>query len=1201
MRARGILVKVKGPGDAFAERASRAFGAASTSLERLMTTGEGDQAGSWFSLRGRSDLNNPWDEAHALFQGSRALGAAATADIVAIEPDWEQAWPTDPAIGVGDKGSTLTVSGRSSGFDDQDPKGGRAVGPGVAWNFGEQFSQLKQARDRVSEEKQKRIVIAHVDTGFDPNHVSRPRHLDTGRQRNFIGGQPIDDAVDRVPEGGGPLTNRGHGPATLGLLSGDKLSGSSPGWEGYTDQLGGAPFATVVPIRIADGVVHFTTSSMVEGFRYATSIGAHILSMSMGGLSSDLLVDAINEAYEAGVFMVTAAGNSYANLPFPNSIVFPARYRRVLAATGIMANHRSYSGLSPATMQGNYGPASKMDTALGAYTPNVPWPQIGSPDIIDMNGAGTSSATPQVAAAAALWMATHWETISNYAPWARVEATRAALFKAARLQTNGMGSEEVMQKLGRGVMQASAALDVKPLSQSDLRKLPPARPSWSWLDLLTEGGVSLARRHLPPGQLEMLKLELTQMAQRVASIDKAIEDPDARPSEIPVAARNRYLELCLDEGNPSRALRAYLEHHLSRSAKPAPSAPPAAAIKRRERQPPVPRRRLRVYSLDPSIAQSNDFFAVNQTVLSLPWDDKPLTNEQLRPGPVGEYLEIIDVDPASDRVYAPVDLNDQRLLAQDGWSPSEGNPQFHQQMVYAVGMYTIGHFEQALGRKALWAHSMDEKGRSHPVPRLRIYPHALRTDNAYYSSEKMAILFGYFPASDDASGVVVPGSMVFTCLSSDIVAHEMSHALLDGLHRRFQEASNPDVIAFHEAFADIVALFQHFTFKELVRFEISRARGDLSGASLLSGLAQQFGHGTGGRSGPLRNYTDPETEKLTYESTTEPHDRGSILVYAIYEAFQKIVSRRTADLIRLASNGSGILQPGALHPDLVERLTDETCNVAKHILHICIRALDYCPAVDITFGEYLRGMITADIDTVPQDRFGYRVALIEAFRNRRILPRDIRTISEETLGWSGFDDPTNGSWVGRFLADLDLGWNLDMDRSEVIAVNEANRWSAWTALNGAFKAHPELMAQFGLLPNVPRYSGEGRPETSRNKEAATTFEVASVRPARRQAPDGSFRTEVVATISQRQPVWFDPDDRSKGFFWFRGGATVIIDPRKGRERVRYSIVKNSSSATRQQRQRELAGSNGMSANRSLYFAGQGVEPFAMMHAMEGDE
>ena len=124
---------------------------------------------------------------------------------------------------------------------------------------------------------------------------------------------------------------------------------------------------------------------------------------------------------------------------------------------------------------------------------------------------------------------------------------------------------------------------------------------------------------------------------------------------------------------------------------------PAKAIKWKVRKPPTPSRRLRVYALDPSIGKSLDSIPVNETTLSIPWDDKP--SEPLRRGPVGEYLEVVDVDPASNKVYDPVDLNDEQLLAQDGWPPSEGNPQFHQQMVYAVAMTTIMHFEQALGRR----------------------------------------------------------------------------------------------------------------------------------------------------------------------------------------------------------------------------------------------------------------------------------------------------------------------------------------------------------------------------------------------------------------------------------------------------------------------------------------------------------------------
>ena len=88
---------------------------------------------------------------------------------------------------------------------------------------------------------------------------------------------------------------------------------------------------------------------------------------------------------------------------------------------------------------------------------------------------------------------------------------------------------------------------------------------------------------------------------------------------------------------------------------------------------------------------------------------------------------------------------------------------------------------------------------------------------------------------------------VFTCLSHDIIAHETTHALLDGMHRRFNEPSNPDVLAFHEAFADIVALFQHFSLPEVLRHQVAATRGDLESQNRLGELAQQFGQATGKR------------------------------------------------------------------------------------------------------------------------------------------------------------------------------------------------------------------------------------------------------------------------------------------------------------------------------------------------------------------
>src|SRR5215471_4263032 len=253
-------------------------------------------------------------------------------------------------------------------------------------------------------------------------------------------------------------------------------------------------------------------------------------------------------------------------------------------------------------------------------------------------------------------------------------------------------------------------------------------------------------------------------------------------------------------------------------------------------------RHLRIYAFDPSVSSVLDTIRIGEIIIPVTWEP------DLQAGPIGEYLEVIDVDPSSRVMYKPVDLNDPRILAQNGLAPSETNPQFHQQMVYAVAMTTIRHFEQALGRVALWASAREEEVEtSEPerfVQRLRIYPHALRDRNAYYSPEKKALLFGYFPVGvKDADNT--PGTTVFTCISHDIVAHETTHALLDGVHPRFNEPMNADVLAFHEAFADIVALFQHFSYPGVLRDQIARTRGNLAGENLLAQLAQQFGKASG--------------------------------------------------------------------------------------------------------------------------------------------------------------------------------------------------------------------------------------------------------------------------------------------------------------------------------------------------------------------
>ena len=570
-------------------------------------------------------------------------------------------------------------------------------------------------------------------------------------------------------------------------------------------------------------------------------------------------------------------------------------------------------------------------------------------------------------------------------------------------------------------------------------------------------------------------------------------------------------------------------------------------------------RYLRGYSLDPGFSTRLDTARINEVTYQIPFEDK------LEPGPVGEYFEVADFDPASNCWYDPVDLNDVDIASQYGLSPSEGNPQFHQQFVYTVAMKTVGHFERALGRKIIWYPQWGTPTKPDGyiyVGRLRLYPHAMRDANAYYDPKKKAILFGYFAAADQMQGTNYPGGLIFTCLSPDIVAHETTHAILDSIQHRYIEDTNIDVAAFHEGFADIVALLQRFTFSNLVEHQLYNSGGRLDRNTALGDLATQFGEALQGNRGALRSmigklddngqWESLKPKPADYSNIFEAHRRGAILVATIFDAFQRVYSHRTADLLRIASNGTGQLPEGNISRDLVHRLASEASDIAGHLLAICIRALDYCPPLDITFGDYLRALITADVDIAPDDEAGYRVALIEAFRARGIFPDRVNTLSVESLRWARPSFSPQEQLILDRLAKLmkpSIRYLLETVERKEIYDRMRNAQNKVRDLFSAKETQFDpgnwepFLNLFGLtsLPVSEIFSGspstiefcdaDGKPASY-----VPEIEVHAVRPALRAGREGRQIEQVLVTLTQT----IHANIGLQKPMTFRGGATLIF-------------------------------------------------------------
>lgn len=344
-------------------------------------------------------------------------------------------------------------------------------------------------------------------------------------------------------------------------------------------------------------------------------------------------------------------------------------------------------------------------------------------------------------------------------------------------------------------------------------------------------------------------------------------------------------------------------------------------------------------------------------------DGAPMTealrvpSERLLPGPVGARIEVVVLDSRG--------RHEPQLLGDGDWGAVNRDPpagpddlvadrRFLAQQAYAVAAHTQVRFERALGRRMAWA-----GGR-----RLTIYAND-RIDYADtgYTREDCSIRFGKIQDPRFSSRLPL-------ALYSDLVAHEVTHAILDGYRPRWADAlAGVDSLALHEALADLVAMLGVFSSEQVVQDilagemkehggSLETLDSDLLSSGLFRFADQLFSHGRSARE-PLAGQLPAD-----WRTDLEPHRRAAGVVHAVLTTVLRLWRQelgrpgRRASVYQVAAAGS---------------------RIGERVLNMLLRGIAYMAPVDIVFEDLLRGVLAADRAVVPQDEHNYRGVLRTCF------------------------------------------------------------------------------------------------------------------------------------------------------------------------------------------------------------------------------
>jgi serine protease len=287
-----------------------------------------------------------------------------------------------------------------------------------AWALSEQRGRPSRGED---------IVVAQPDTGITA-------HVELDGVEFVPGFDVIDDDDDPTD----PLTapgNPGHGTGTASVLV---------SLDSYV-VTGSAPKARLMPIRTIESVVRIRQITVARAIDWAIQEGAHVVTMSLGGIPASALHRAIRRAVEADLVVLAAAGNCV------RLVVWPARYDECIAVAATNADDEPWPGTCRGAAVDISAPGQNVYRAV------VP---PGGPSGADTvgQGQGTSFAVAITAGVAAMWVAHHGRAKVVAAAHARGETVQA-MFRRLLQATARQPTPWDAGAMGPGIVDARALLE----------------------------------------------------------------------------------------------------------------------------------------------------------------------------------------------------------------------------------------------------------------------------------------------------------------------------------------------------------------------------------------------------------------------------------------------------------------------------------------------------------------------------------------------------------------------------------------------------------------------------------------------------------------------------------------------------------------------------------------------------------------------